>query len=136
MWVVLVVVKRRTQQPTHPPINTHRPVPTRPPWKVCSLTRIAEGANQPTHQPTHLVTPHSPTNNPYPSTHTHPATIQDFCTGKGILWLMLEHRKMKEPPTQQLNAVKSLTTSRRLSRSSFPLLGLVRNSEWAGCPTS
>ena len=40
-WWVLVVVERRIQQPTHSPINTHRPVPTRPPCKVCSLTRIA-----------------------------------------------------------------------------------------------
>ena len=33
--------KRLTQQPAHPPVTTHRLAPTRPPCKVCSLTRIA-----------------------------------------------------------------------------------------------
>ena len=33
--------KTRTQLPTHPPINIHLPVPTSPPCKVCSVTRIA-----------------------------------------------------------------------------------------------
>ena len=33
-WWVVLVVKRSTQQPTHPPTNTHRPVPTRSPCKV------------------------------------------------------------------------------------------------------
>ena len=37
-WWMVLVVKRRTQQPTHPPINTHQPVPTRSPCKVCSLS--------------------------------------------------------------------------------------------------
>ena len=32
---------RRTQLPAHPPIHTHRPVPTRRLSKICSLTRIA-----------------------------------------------------------------------------------------------
>ena len=55
---------------------------------------------------THPVTTYSLTNNTYPLSPTHRATIQGFCadahrlTMKAILKLMLEHKKGNKLPTQ------------------------------------
>ena len=129
------------------PVTSHQPIHPQPRLKVSSLTRIAlhtvpailglmlehisnertttavadrekmslTGDVRTQQQPNH------------PPTNTHQATTQDFfadthrLTVKAILtqncWYT---ERIKEQPTQQLNAVRSLTTSRRLSRSSFP----------------
>ena len=101
----MVVVKRRIQQHTHPPIK-NPPTCTHPPTMqgsfadahllaVTTILRIMNG------KATHPVTTHSPTNNPYPPTHTHAATIGGFradthrLTVKAILKLMLEHIKKR-----------------------------------------
>ena len=79
-----------------------------------SANGVGVGAtNQPTHHPMHPAN-HLFTNS-HSSTHTHPARMQGFCanvhrfTMEAIPRLLLEHSKIKEPPTQQPNAVKNWT---------------------------
>ena len=74
-------------------------------WSVGSVG--SGGINQPTHHPTHPAN-HLPTNL-HPSIHTHPATMQGFCADVHRVTMEAIPEKIEEPPTQQLNAVKSLT---------------------------
>ena len=99
MLVVGGVGGGKTTHPvTQSPTNQHSPTCTpQPTHHARSLNCDSDPHNN--GEATHPVTTHLPTNNPYPPTNTHPATIQGFCadthrlTVKATLKPMMEHKK-------------------------------------------